>query len=223
MGLCVSSLLNTVWSKYRCCSIHSPVSHHKTQSKYPGLQHTGMSSIAGRQYFTHTLLVRPSVWISTAHTKHRDDNMHVDNAWTLRSAQERTYPRERSTCITKIYGWDSIRRLVYFPLLFYEISRLLFEDFEADYFWKWNDFSSYIEFLALFAVTVGMITRLLIDVPAYIEGLGLTSVFAEAMLGAPQFYRNFVNKSTEGMRWVLLMLDQKTIWLFCNCWKVSRW
>jgi hypothetical protein len=90
--------------------------------------------------------------------------------------------------------------LVYFPLLFYEISRLLFEDFEADYFWKWNDFSSYIEFLALFAVTVGMITRLLIDVPAYIEGLGLTSVFAEAMLGAPQFYRNFVNKSTEGMR-----------------------
>jgi hypothetical protein len=76
------------------------------------------------------------------------------------------------------------------------------EDFESDFFWKWSDFSSYIEFLVLFCLTFGMLTRLLIDVPIYIEAMGLMSVFAEAMLGAPQFYRNFVNKSTEGMRYL---------------------
>lgn len=32
---------------------------------------------------------------------------------------------------------------------------------------------------------------------------GFLSVFTEAMLAAPQFYRNYVNKSTEGMRLIL--------------------
>ncbi len=31
---------------------------------------------------------------------------------------------------------------------------------------------------------------------------GFASVFTEAMLAAPQFYRNYMNKSTEGMRFV---------------------
>jgi len=35
---------------------------------------------------------------------------------------------------------------------------------------------------------------------ANLQFLGFLSVFTEAMLAAPQFYRNFINKSTKGMR-----------------------
>ena len=45
------------------------------------------------------------------------------------------------------------------------------------------------------------LTYLLIDVEVYVEVLGFLAVFFEAMLGAPQFYRNFKNKSTKGMRY----------------------
>lgn len=41
---------------------------------------------------------------------------------------------------------------------------------------------------------------LLMDVSAFVEIVGFLAVFTEAMLGAPQFIRNFKNKSTEGMR-----------------------
>lgn len=36
----------------------------------------------------------------------------------------------------------------------------------------------------------------------YVETIGFLAVFTEAMLGAPQFYRNHQKKSTLGMRWV---------------------
>lgn len=45
-------------------------------------------------------------------------------------------------------------------------------------------------------------TWLFLDNMYYVETIGFLAVFAEAMLGAPQFYRNFVNKSTHGMRYV---------------------
>ncbi|XP_046334948.1 solute carrier family 66 member 2-like isoform X1 [Haliotis rufescens] len=72
-------------------------------------------------------------------------------------------------------------------------------DFDLDYFWKWTDFLSYVEFMATFTVAVGMLTYLLLDFTVYIETIGFLAVFAEAMLGAPQFYRNYQNKSTVGM------------------------
>ena len=68
------------------------------------------------------------------------------------------------------------------------------------YFWKWTDFMSYLEFIATFTLGVGALTYLLLSVPAYVETLGFLAVFTEAMLGAPQFLRNFQNKSTAGMR-----------------------
>jgi hypothetical protein len=78
--------------------------------------------------------------------------------------------------------------------------RYIFSDFEPVSFWKWTDFASYIQFLVLFSAAVGFLTYLLLGVSVYIETLGFLAVLTEAMLGAPQFYRNFVKKSTAGMR-----------------------
>jgi hypothetical protein len=54
--------------------------------------------------------------------------------------------------------------------------------------------------MMLFSGVTGAITYFLLEVNFYIESLGFLAVFFEAMLGAPQFYRNYQNKSTTGMR-----------------------
>jgi len=72
-------------------------------------------------------------------------------------------------------------------------------NFEAANFWNWTNFSDYLQFILCFVAIGGLLTYLLIDFKVYLETLGFISVFTEAMLGAPQFYRNFSNKSTEGM------------------------
>lgn len=74
-----------------------------------------------------------------------------------------------------------------------------FTDFDLEYFWKWTDFSSYIEFTLAFTGVIGLLTYIFLNNWVFIETLGFLAVFAEAMLGAPQFYRNFQNKSTQGM------------------------
>lgn len=74
-----------------------------------------------------------------------------------------------------------------------------FTDFDVEYFWKWTEFSSYIEFTIVFTSFVGLLTYIFLNNWLFIETLGFLAVFAEAMLGAPQFYRNFENKSTQGM------------------------
>lgn len=43
------------------------------------------------------------------------------------------------------------------------------------------------------------ITYLMLPVDWFMEGMGFLAVFIEAMLGAPQFMRNFRTKSTKGM------------------------
>ncbi|KAL3859819.1 hypothetical protein ACJMK2_010011 [Sinanodonta woodiana] len=74
-----------------------------------------------------------------------------------------------------------------------------FSDFDTQYFWKWTDFSSYIQFMLAFSTVMGLITFILINFWLYVETIGFLAVFAEAMLGAPQFYRNYQNQSTQGM------------------------
>ena len=74
-------------------------------------------------------------------------------------------------------------------------------DFDPAFFWQWTDFLSYVEFIGSFSLVVGILTFLFINNTIYIEVLGFAAVFTEAMLGAPQFIRNFQNKSTLGMRW----------------------
>ena len=57
-------------------------------------------------------------------------------------------------------------------------------------------------FTALFTVSVAALTFLCLNVVWYVEALGFFAVFIEAIQGVPQFTRNLVNKSTEGMRCV---------------------
>ncbi|GBN05368.1 PQ-loop repeat-containing protein 1 [Araneus ventricosus] len=75
----------------------------------------------------------------------------------------------------------------------------LFSDFDAKYFWEWTDFLSYLEFLATFTATIGIFMFFCIEVVFIVESIGFLAVFIEAMLGAPQFYRNLRKKSTLGM------------------------
>lgn len=82
-------------------------------------------------------------------------------------------------------------------------------DFDANFFWKWTDFQSYLDFMLLFAALVGILTYLLVDVPLFVETVGLLAVLTEAMLGIPQFLRNFTNKSTNGMRYDIINLLEK--------------
>ena len=54
----------------------------------------------------------------------------------------------------------------------------------------------------------------------YIEILGFSAVFTEAILCAPQFLRNFQNKSTAGMRYSYLglqysLITSATLFIFC--------
>ena len=77
---------------------------------------------------------------------------------------------------------------------------MLASDFDYNYFWRWSNFSDYCVFVFLFTFAVGLVTFLLINVTIYIELLGFASLLLEACLGLPQLWRNFNNKSTEGMR-----------------------
>ncbi|XP_052816137.1 solute carrier family 66 member 2-like [Mya arenaria] len=74
-----------------------------------------------------------------------------------------------------------------------------FLDLDIEHFWQWTDFGSYVQFTAAFTVLMGLLTYLFLGNWVFIETIGFLAVFAEAMLGAPQFYRNFQNKSTQGM------------------------
>ena len=58
---------------------------------------------------------------------------------------------------------------------------------------------------------MGIITMLFSRYPVYLESIGFMAVFTEAMLGIPQFVRNFRNQSTEGMRFVVLLGCSDTI------------
>ncbi|XP_077535031.1 solute carrier family 66 member 2 isoform X1 [Haemaphysalis longicornis] len=67
------------------------------------------------------------------------------------------------------------------------------------HFWAWTDFLSYVEFMATFALSSGALLYLLLDVELVVEALGFAALLTEALLGLPQFWRNFRNQSTHGM------------------------
>merc|ERR1719348_1280852 len=74
-----------------------------------------------------------------------------------------------------------------------------FTDFDPDYFWRWTDFLSYLEFVMCIALPGSILMYFLLDYSLFVDSVGFLAVFTEAMLGVPQFYRNFKNKSTYGM------------------------
>jgi len=52
----------------------------------------------------------------------------------------------------------------------------------------------------VFTLLASVVTFTFIGSAYYVELLGLLALMTEAMLGVPQFYRNYRNQSTEGMR-----------------------
>lgn len=52
-----------------------------------------------------------------------------------------------------------------------------------------------------FTTVAAYLTYVLLDSVLFVETLGFLAVFSEAMLGTPQLYCNYQNKSTEGMRY----------------------
>ncbi|XP_025935581.1 PQ-loop repeat-containing protein 1 isoform X3 [Apteryx rowi] len=83
------------------------------------------------------------------------------------------------------------------------IKRRSFADFDLNYFWHWSKFTDYVQCVLTFTGVTGYITYLCLDSSLFVETLGFLAVFTEAMLGVPQLYRNYRNRSTEGMRWLL--------------------
>lgn len=82
----------------------------------------------------------------------------------------------------------------------------VFMDFEPEFFWQWTDFPSYVEFIMLVALIASTLMFFLIDFSPFVETVGFLAVFTEAMLGVPQFYKNFKNSSTYGMSLPMVMM-----------------
>lgn len=82
----------------------------------------------------------------------------------------------------------------------------VFTDLDPQFFWQWTDFPSYVEFIMVVALVFSVLMFFLIDVGPFVETIGFLAVFTEAMLGVPQFYRNFKNRSTYGMSIPMVMM-----------------
>lgn len=76
-----------------------------------------------------------------------------------------------------------------------------YPDWELRHFWQWSEFSDYALFLSVFTGFFILLTVALLDVSVYVELLGFLSLLIEATIGVPQFWRNFQNGSTAGMRY----------------------
>ena len=80
-------------------------------------------------------------------------------------------------------------------------------DFQVQYFWKWSYFVDYFYAVVVFIIVGGYLTFMLLEYAIYTEVIGFLAVFTEAMLGVPQFYKNYVNHSTSGMRLVFSIIE----------------
>lgn len=86
------------------------------------------------------------------------------------------------------------------PFCFLFIYKHCFSDFDLNSFWHWNKFADYVQCVLAFTGVTGCVTYLSLDSSIFVETLGFLAVFIEAMVGIPQLYRNYQNRSTEGMR-----------------------
>lgn len=84
--------------------------------------------------------------------------------------------------------------------------RRRFADFQITSFWKWSYFVDYFYAVFLFICVGSYITFVLLQYAAYTEIIGFLAVFTEAMLGVPQFYKNYQNHSTSGMSVTMVVM-----------------
>lgn len=81
-----------------------------------------------------------------------------------------------------------------------------FSDFDSNYFWKWTDFSDYMQFLAVFTAVTAATTSLFVKNMYYVEAVGTVSLITESTLAIPQLLKNRENSSTEGMSVKMVLL-----------------
>lgn len=81
-----------------------------------------------------------------------------------------------------------------------------FSDFDSNYFWKWTDFSDYLQFLAVFVAVTAAATTVFMNNTYYVEAVGTISLMTESTLAIPQLLKNRENNSTEGMSVKMVML-----------------
>ncbi|XP_063155081.1 solute carrier family 66 member 2 isoform X2 [Candoia aspera] len=101
------------------------------------------------------------------------------------------------------------------------IKRRSFSDFDLNSFWHWNKFADYVQCVLAFTGVTGCITYLSLDSGIFVETLGFLAVFIEAMVGIPQLYRNYQNRSTEGMSVKMVLMwtsgdTFKTVYFLLN-------
>jgi len=89
-----------------------------------------------------------------------------------------------------------------------------FLDFDLRYFWRWSRFSDFLQCILAIWLTLSYVTWLFLGFPWYVETLGFLAVFIEAMIGAPQFLKNYQNKSTLGMSVHMVLM-----WTSGDCFK----
>ncbi|XP_071813659.1 solute carrier family 66 member 2-like isoform X1 [Apostichopus japonicus] len=108
-------------------------------------------------------------------------------------------PSSHKVRFTDGHPVDHVSRAPSEVTLSYSIRGKYFTDFDQRYFWKWSRFIDFCQFMLLFCLVSGLVTYVFINNVYFIEVLGFLAVFIEALLGAPQFYRNYQNLSTQGM------------------------
>ncbi|KAM4028021.1 solute carrier family 66 member 2-like isoform 1-T7 [Anomaloglossus baeobatrachus] len=91
-----------------------------------------------------------------------------------------------------------------------------FTDFDVGHFWKWSRFEDYLQCCLWLALLGALLTYILLDVPIFVEGLGLAALLTEATLGLPQLLQNLRNKSTQGMSVKMVVL-----WTAGDCFKTA--
>lgn len=73
-------------------------------------------------------------------------------------------------------------------------------------FWQWTDLISYIECTSAFTVIFGFLMYIFMDNVLFVETTGYASLLTEALLAVPQLLKNYVNKSTVGMSYLMVLL-----------------
>eukprot|EP01117_Protostelium_nocturnum_P012307 TRINITY_DN452_c0_g2_i3.p1 TRINITY_DN452_c0_g2~~TRINITY_DN452_c0_g2_i3.p1 ORF type:complete len:155 (-),score=38.71 TRINITY_DN452_c0_g2_i3:125-589(-) len=74
------------------------------------------------------------------------------------------------------------------------------DPFSLSNFWSWDDFSSYLAFLGLFASTLLLLSGVFgMGSSFYWEVLGTIALATESILGVPQMINNQKTKSTKGL------------------------
>ncbi|CAG7632657.1 unnamed protein product, partial [Allacma fusca] len=81
-----------------------------------------------------------------------------------------------------------------------------FRDFDKNHFWDWTDFRSYIECILVFTTAGAVAMFMFANSLLFVETVGFMAVFVEAMLGVPQYMKNYRNKSTRGMNRTMVLM-----------------